>query len=147
MLDRRDRTVIKAMHPARSRCFPLPTSLAGADTNCPIYTRKVHVKGQKVETKFCTTCQIFRPPRASHCGLCDNCVDGFDHHCPWVGNCIGSGNYRYFYLFSLFLTLACIFVFVCTILHVVHLAKKGQDGSVATAFGNHPGLGVAIAVT
>ena len=33
----------------------------------------VTVKGQQVKLKWCATCQIWRPPRASHCGLCNNC--------------------------------------------------------------------------
>jgi hypothetical protein len=42
--------------------------------------RKLTVRGFTVQTKFCRTCQIHRPPRAVHCAVCDNCVDRYDHH-------------------------------------------------------------------
>jgi palmitoyltransferase ZDHHC9/14/18 len=53
-------------------------------------TRDVVVDGGRVvRVKYCDTCLLYRPPRASHCSICDNCVQKFDHHSPWVGQCIG----------------------------------------------------------
>jgi len=49
--------------------------------------------------RYCSTCNIFRPPRSKHCNSCNVCVSKFDHHCPWVGNCIGARNHRYFFFF------------------------------------------------
>ena len=50
----------------------------------------------------CSTCDIIRPPGASHCRICDNCVLGFDHHCYYISNCVGKRNHKYFYLFLFF---------------------------------------------
>jgi len=49
---------------------------------------------------YCKKCDIERPPRAHHCKVCKRCVLEYDHHCPWVNNCIGLNNYRYFILLS-----------------------------------------------
>ena len=49
--------------------------------------------------RFCNTCKIVRPPGTSHCRVCDNCVQNYDHHCFYISNCVGKRNHKYFYLF------------------------------------------------
>ena len=55
-----------------------------------------------VEVRFCTVCQIEQPLRTKHCRECGACVVLHDHHCPWLGNCIGEKNRRVFWWYLVY---------------------------------------------
>ena len=48
---------------------------------------------------FCPYCLVKNKFRSKHCLVCQCCVEEFDHHCFWVGNCIGKKNYTLFFVF------------------------------------------------
>ena len=52
-----------------------------------------------VESKYCTICHLEMPLRTKHCKKCDYCVATHDHHCPWIGNCVGERNKARFYYY------------------------------------------------
>ncbi|GIL42002.1 hypothetical protein Vafri_66 [Volvox africanus] len=47
---------------------------------------------------FCGLCQASVARSSKHCRACDRCVEGFDHHCKWLNNCVGARNYWHFFV-------------------------------------------------
>ncbi len=80
---------------------------------------KIVHKGFYKNTKICYTCNIARPFRASHCKDCDNCVLRLDHHCPWLGSCLGKRNYIFFYFYLFFLNLNTFFILIFAIFSII----------------------------
>jgi hypothetical protein len=51
-------------------------------------------------SSYCNKCNVVRAPRAHHCKTCNRCYLRMDHHCPWIGNCVGVGNHKFFIQFT-----------------------------------------------
>ncbi|GLH16668.1 Palmitoyltransferase Hip14 [Gryllus bimaculatus] len=68
-----------------------------------------------VLSRLCHTCRCLRPLRAKHCRICNRCVEYFDHHCPFIYNCVGLRNRMWFFLFVMSIAINCSFTiyFAC----------------------------------
>ena len=84
---------------------------------------KMNIKGHMARLNYCYTCFHFRPPRTSHCAVCDNCVENFDHHCLWLGTCVGKRNYKYFYYLISLISILCFIILISSIIYVIQYFK------------------------
>ena len=105
------------------------------------------VGGKRVTLKWNESTHFYQPPRAHHCSVSNDCVEKFDHHCPWVGATIGQArplrshcaisgphplpsqrNYRFFLLFVFNTTLLCFYTFALSVtqLHLKYVALQAQ---------------------
>ncbi|KAJ3009894.1 hypothetical protein HKX48_007685, partial [Thoreauomyces humboldtii] len=120
--------------------YPFITTSSASAVRAPFYPEAhvvhVHPNHAPLPLKFCTTCHIWRPPRASHCGICDRCVDSHDHHCPWMGNCVGRRNYRYFYAFLVSCTTLALYVFSFSLAGLLRISRQSDGMGGTKGFGH-----------
>ncbi|GAV78572.1 zf-DHHC domain-containing protein, partial [Cephalotus follicularis] len=79
---------------------------------------EMYPPGTSIRSLTCSYCNLEQPPRAKHCHDCDRCVLQFDHHCVWLGTCIGQGNHCRFWWYICQETALCLWT---GILYITYL--------------------------
>ncbi|XP_036327295.1 palmitoyltransferase ZDHHC3-like [Rhagoletis pomonella] len=98
-----------------------------------LHTTGKNENGVVGEWTVCTRCETYRPPRAHHCRICKRCIRRMDHHCPWINNCVGERNQKFFLQFLFYVGILCIysvsmvaysFIYPCSICNVSTLETQ-----------------------
>uniref|UniRef100_A0A8C6VMF1 Palmitoyltransferase n=1 Tax=Naja naja TaxID=35670 RepID=A0A8C6VMF1_NAJNA len=119
---------------------PLPdTALDFSDLRSSNSSNAAHQNSRNNEDwTVCNRCETYRPPRAHHCRICHRCVRRMDHHCPWINNCVGELNQKYFIQFLFYTGLASLYAmglvlatWVWPLDRISASRSEGYEGGVA----------------
>nr|XP_027201158.1 palmitoyltransferase ERF2-like [Dermatophagoides pteronyssinus] len=73
----------------------------------------------ELDWTYCKHCHLYRPLGAHHCHICRHCILRMDHHCPWINNCVGQYNQKYFLQFTSYAFIGCLYTIASIILSLI----------------------------
>mmetsp|Transcript_15400 Transcript_15400/g.22880 ORF Transcript_15400/g.22880 Transcript_15400/m.22880 type:complete len:200 (-) Transcript_15400:58-657(-) len=73
----------------------------------------------KTRARMCAVCDLMVPNTSYHCRDCAVCIEEWDHHCVWMGKCVGKKNIVYFKLFNFSWLIFLLFLAVHSILSLL----------------------------
>ncbi len=77
--------------------------------------------------EMCPDCEVLRTPRSKHCAICNRCVERFDHHCPWINNCVGIHNHNSFLVFIVTLLAILVAIIMSSIVTLIDECEPKLD--------------------
>jgi len=87
------------------------------------------VRAHMIVDGECYVCQVGGlGPETRHCRVCNRCCDEFDHHCPWINNCVGKRTYRMFLVMLASGTVSAFGVIATCILAIQRHYESGCTG-------------------
>ncbi|XP_051924314.1 zf-DHHC domain-containing protein isoform X2 [Hippocampus zosterae] len=93
----------------------------------------------------CSRCETYRPPRAHHCRVCQRCIRRMDHHCPWINNCVGELNQKYFIQFLFYTGVASVYATLLVVSAWVWRIRSERDGGGDEGGDDAPGKHLIVA--
>ncbi|XP_049825565.1 palmitoyltransferase ZDHHC7 isoform X2 [Aethina tumida] len=87
----------------------------------------LHADFSGCDWTMCTRCDTYRPPRAHHCRICQRCIKRMDHHCPWINNCVGERNQKYFIQFLIYVGILSAYAIVLVVVSWLTECKDCQQ--------------------
>lgn len=80
---------------------------------------------------MCPDCEVLRTQRSKHCATCNRCVERFDHHCPWINNCVGIHNHNPYFVFITTLILVLFLIIISSIVMLANPCLLDEDAAYA----------------
>jgi palmitoyltransferase len=99
----------------------------------PILCSMPGSSSQSQQSRHCA-CPNRNVVRVHHCRTCNVCVQGFDHHCHWLGGDVGQDNLGRFYLYLASQTSMCMYGLhqaLTAVRHAAHTIWAWQHAAVA----------------
>ncbi|EAX85480.1 DHHC zinc finger domain containing protein [Trichomonas vaginalis G3] len=72
-------------------------------------------KQENEDRFYCEKCEHHCLLRCSHCSACCACILRRDHHCIWLGQCVGQNNHAHFYIYIFLESINCIASLIFTL--------------------------------
>lgn len=114
----RESTAIGASTTKANELYPV-APMRGKEVASAAQAVEVEGRRHVCETCLCV-CAPPPAPKTHHCSLCNRCMAGFDHHCHWIGACVGAHNRWLFLLCTTVYIVLGFYQFGLYLNHMVH---------------------------